>query len=57
MPFKRSSKLVVFHRHWMIVKVFPDAGTGIMPEYRLMDYCVLQWGANSFHVQSWIRNT
>ena len=36
MPFERSSKPVVFHRRWMIVKVFPDAGTGIMPGYLLM---------------------
>ena len=57
MPFKRSSKPVVFHRRWMIAKVFPDVGTELMPEYRLMDYFVLQWGANALHVQSWIRNT
>lgn len=36
MPFKRSGKPVVFHRRWMIVKVSPDAGTGIMPGCILM---------------------
>lgn len=36
MPFKRSSKPIVFHGRWMIVKVSPDAGTEIMPGYRLM---------------------
>lgn len=34
----------------MIVKLFPDAGTGIMLEYRLMDYFVLQWETNAYHV-------
>ena len=36
MSFKGSSKPVVFHRRWMVVKVSPNAGTEIMPAYSPM---------------------